>query len=98
MSQTTNLPLSYKGYPLLRKDNIIFYGNPEDQYIIMLQVLESTSQDDLSVSGKVAVQLQLTDPNASAKDRIVKGTQKEGLYNAMDIAYIWLNRAVTGKN
>ena len=34
-----NFPLSYKGHPLRRKDNLIYYGTMAEKYIIMLQVL-----------------------------------------------------------
>ena len=34
------LPLSYKGHPLRRKDNLIYYGTMAEKYIIMLQILD----------------------------------------------------------
>ena len=37
------IPLSYKGHPLRRKDNLIYYGSMADKYIIMLQVMEPFS-------------------------------------------------------
>ena len=33
--------LEYKGHPLQRKDNIIYYGSFADKYIIMMQILET---------------------------------------------------------
>ena len=56
------IPLSYKGHPLRRKDNLIYYGTMAEKYIIMLQILDTKKVDDLDVATKVAVQLQLTDP------------------------------------
>ena len=41
-----------------------------------------------------AVQLQLTDPELKSRDRVVKKTEKDGLYNAMDVAAVWLDRAL----
>ena len=69
-----NIPLTYKGRPLLRKDNIIYYGSMADKYIIMLQILSSKKVNDLDVADKVSVQLQLTDSDISSKDRITKST------------------------
>jgi len=86
--------LEYKGFPLRRKDNLIYYGNMSDKYIIMLQILDSENVQDLKVSKKVSVQLQLTDPDLKSRDRIVKKTEKDGLYNAMDVAAVWLERAL----
>ena len=57
------IPLTYKGHPLRRKDNLIYYGSMADKYIIMLQVLDTKKVDDLDVATKVSVQLQLTDPD-----------------------------------
>lgn len=88
-------PLTYKGHPLRRKDNFIYYGSMADKYIVMLQVLDTESSDDLALSKKVSVQLQLTDPNLKSRDRVVKKSEKNGLYSAMDVAAVWLDRALT---
>ena len=63
--------LEYKGHPLQRKDNIIYYGSFADKYIIMLQILDTKNVKDLDVASKVSVQLQLTDPSIKSRDRIV---------------------------
>ncbi len=86
--------LTYKGYPLLRKDNVLYYGSMADTHIIMLKVLETKDEDDLSLATKVAVQLQLTDPDARPKDRVVKKAEKDGLYDALDVGSVWLQRTL----
>ncbi|MBQ2819577.1 MAG: hypothetical protein IKB44_03270 [Clostridia bacterium] len=91
------LPLTYKGRPLMRKDNIIYYGSMADKYIIMMQILSSSPLEDLKLSGKVLVQLQFTDPDISAKDRIVKSAERIGLFAAVDLASVWLERALAPK-
>lgn len=91
------IPLSYKGHPLRRKDNLIYYGTMAEKYIIMLQILDTKKVDDLDVATKVAVQLQLTDPDLKSRDRVVKKTEKDSLYAAMDVASVWLERALAGK-
>lgn len=91
-------PLVYKGYPLRRKDNLIYYGSMADKYIIMLQVMDNKKvDDDLSLATKVSVQLQLTDPDLKSRDRVVKKTEKDNLYAAMDVAAVWLARALANK-
>ncbi len=92
-----NIPLEYKGHPLRRKDNLIYYGSMAEKYIIMLQVMDNKKVDDLDVATKVAVQLQLTDPDLKSRDRVVKKTEKDSLYAAMDVAAVWLERALAGK-
>ena len=91
------IPLVYRGHPLRRKDNLIYYGSMADKYIVMLQVMDTKKVDDLDVATKVAVQLQLTDPDLKSRDRVVKKSEKDSLYAAMDVASVWLERALSGK-
>ncbi|HIQ69470.1 MAG TPA: hypothetical protein IAA67_03965 [Candidatus Avoscillospira stercorigallinarum] len=89
--------LSYKGRPLVRKDNTIYYGSMADKYIVMLQVLETKKEHDLDLATRVLVQLQLTDPNVRTKDRVVKKSEKDGFYTALDVGCVWLERALSAK-
>ena len=92
-----NEVLTYKGRPLMRKDNLIYYGSMADAYIVMLQILESKKVGDMDVASRVLVQLQLTDPAIKSRDRVVKKSEKDSLYAAMDIAAVWLDRSLNGK-
>ena len=89
--------LMYKGRPLMRKDNLIYYGSMADSHIVMLQILETNKIGDEEVATKVSIQLQLTDPAAKSRDRIVKKSEKDGHYTALDLGSIWLERALAGK-
>ena len=91
------IPLTYKGQPLRRKDNLIYFGSMADKYIIMLQVLSTKKVGELDVATKVSVQLQLTDPATRSRDRVVKKSEKDGLYTALDVGSVWLQRALAGK-
>ena len=89
--------LMYKGRPLMRKDNLIYYGSMADSHIVMLQILETKPVNGIEVASRVSVQLQLTDPAAKSRDRIVKKSEKDGLYTALDFGSVWLERALAGK-
>ena len=89
--------LMYKGHPLRRKDNLIYYGSMADKYIIMIQVMGAEKEGELELANKVHLQLQLTDPDLKSRDRVVKKTEKDSLYAAMDVASVWLDRALAGK-
>ena len=89
--------LTYKGHPLMRKDNLIYYGSMADSHIVMLQILESKKVNDMDVASRVSVQLQLTDPAVKSRDRIVKKSEKDGLYTALDVGSVWLSRDLAGK-
>lgn len=89
--------LEYKGHPLQRKDNIIYYGSFADKYIVMLQILDTKKVGDLDVATRVSIQLQLTDSNIKSRDRVAKKTEKDSLYNAIDVAAVWLERALASR-
>ena len=89
--------LMYKGHPLMRKENFVYYGSMADSHIVMLQILETKKVGDEEVATKVSIQLQLTDPSVRSRDRIVKKSEKDGLYTALDLGSIWLERALAGK-
>ncbi len=91
------LGLMYKGHPLMRKDNLIYYGSMADTHIVMIQILETKKVNDIDIATRVSVQLQLTDPNAKGRDRVVKKGEKAGLYTALDFGCVWLERALAGK-
>ena len=86
--------LTYKGRPLMRKDNMIYYGSMADSHIVMLQVLDSKPVNGLNVATRVSVQLLSNDPNLRSRERIVKKSEKEGLYTALDVGCVWLERAL----
>ena len=92
-----NKVLMYKGHPLMRLGNMIYYGSMADSHIVMLQVLETKKVGSLDGASKVAVQLQLTDPAVKSRDRVVKKGEKDGLYTALDFGCVWLERALAGK-
>ena len=50
-----------------------------------------------SMATRVSVQLQLTDPTARSRDRVVKKSEKGDLYTALDVGCVWLERALAGK-
>ena len=59
--------------------------------------LESAKKGDTEIATRVSVQLQLTDPAVKSRDRVVKKSEKVGLYTALDVGCVWLERALAGK-
>ncbi len=90
--------LVYRGRPLLRQDTELYYGDMRDPYIVMLRILETKKQGDFTVASRVAVSLMKTDPETSPLERIVKHGEKAGLYDALDVGAIWLDRALASEN
>ena len=89
--------LSYKGRPLVRCNNEIYYGSPTDSHVVFIQILSTEEKDGVPVANKVHVQLLSNDPTLGPNARIIKQSDKNGLFSALDIGYIWLERALSGK-
>jgi len=89
--------LMYKGYPLVRCNNELYYGNPTDTHVVFIQILDTEEQDGVAVATKTRVQLVSNTPVAGTESRVKRESDKQGLYNALDIGAIWLKRALTEK-
>lgn len=85
---------TYKGKPLVRCGDVIYYGSMKDKYVVKLEIKSKKKVQDLDVADKVLIQLMYTDQNIRARKQIVKSSEKNGLYLAMDIADAWLTRAL----
>lgn len=89
--------LVYKGRPLIRSGNILYYGDMKDEYIIMLQILDTVKSHGLDLANRVMITLMRTDESLNPLERIVKTGEKTGIYSAIDVASVWLTRALTSK-
>ena len=87
---------TYKNLPLVRCWDILYYGSMADPYVIKLEIKSKKKHLDLDVADKVTVQLMSTDPTIRTRKKIVKTSEKNGLYLALDIADAWLERALAG--
>lgn len=84
--------LEYKGKPLVRSGNTLYYGNMKDPYVCMLQILSEKELHNEKVADKVAVTLLNTDPSIPPTEAIVKRSEQTGMFNAVDIAALWLEK------
>ena len=92
MAEKMETVLTYKGRPLVRSGNTLYYGDMAERCVIVMQVLTTKTVGDMAVADRVLVQLMLTDPEVRMKDRVLKKGEKNGLYNAMDFGSVWLER------
>lgn len=90
--------LTYKGKPLVRKDREIYYGNMTDPYVLYLQVMTTKTENGQELADKVRLMLLSTDLTKAPQDRVMRQTVKNGLYNALDIGSIWLEKALGQKH
>lgn len=85
---------TYKGYPLVRNNNTIYFGNMYDEYVIMLSIIEKKKIGDIELASKIKVYLMSTDEKLDPVKRVIKSSEKEGLYEALDLAKVWLERSL----
>lgn len=82
--------ICYKGYPIVRCNNEIYYGNMNDEFIVFIKILSSKNVKGIEVGNKIFVQLLHTDLSLNPEQRIVKQTNKNNLISALEIANVWL--------
>ncbi len=79
--------LEYKGKPLVRQGDDIYYGDLSDKYYIYMMVMgdKKSPKADVDVPGKVMVQLLESATKKPEKQKVVSG-----LSEAFEYAEAWL--------
>lgn len=93
MAEIKDTFLTYKGKPLVRCGKTIYYGNMSDPYVLCLTVMSNKELNDITLSDKVLIQIISTDPEiTNPKEKVIKKSEKTGLFNALDLGAVWLER------
>lgn len=89
MELNKNQYVMYKGLPLVREGDTICYGDLNEKYMLMLNILSKKENGEPDM---IMVQICYTED----KHKIVKGKQafKNGLYEALDLGIIWLEQLI----
>lgn len=88
--------LEYKGKPLVRKGNEIYYGDMAESFVVRFEILSYAKDGKLDIADKVSIQLLDSNTDLDMKDRIKKDSVKDNLFDALDIGFTWLERALKG--
>lgn len=85
MELDKNQYVVYKGLPLVRDGATIYYGDLNDKYLLVLNILSEKSNGEPDM---IMVQICHTEN----RNKIVSGKQafKNGLYEALDLGIAWL--------
>lgn len=82
-------PMNYKGRPVVRNGNKVYFGEPYNKFIVVLTILENANE----LPSRILVQLQNTDPAlAMTAEKIVKEVERKNLYDAFELASVWLEK------
>lgn len=83
----------YRDKPLVRRNNMYCYGDMKDDYVLFLMVLTTKkTESGVEVPDHIIVQVMSTDESKSPSERLAKQFEKNGLYDAIDIGLIWLEK------
>ena len=86
--------LTYKNKPLVRQGNMLYYGNPDDKYVVSFALSNFTKTGEFEIAEKVVIQLQQNDEYLNPKNRPIKKAERDGLWSAIDIGAFWLEDAL----
>lgn len=78
--------LLYKNIPLVKRGNIIVYGDMFDNVFVQMEILGTSSFKGLDLANNVSVSL-------IENGRTSKKVEKESLFRALDIGAFWLESA-----
>ncbi len=81
----------YRGFPLVRSGNEIYYGSMGDKFVTRLTIRESEKFKDSEMPTKVMVQMVPTQMEPDLLSKVRKG-EMNSLYEALDTAYVWLSK------
>lgn len=88
--------LMYKEKPLVKSGKEIYYGDMSEKYVVRFIIQTTKKVGDNELPEKVTVQLMKSDIQLPEKDRIKKETVKDSFFDALDVGFVWLDRALKG--
>ncbi len=83
---------TYKGKPMVRRGDTIYYGDLNEKYIIIFTIKSKKKVGDLEVSESVTIDLCTN--KGVGKEKVIKKATRESLFEAIDIAEFWLQDAI----
>lgn len=85
-------PMFYKGRPVVRDGNKVYFGEPYNKFMVVFTILENVNE----LPSRILVQLQNTDPAlAMTAEKIVKEAERKNLYDAFELGSLWLEKQPT---
>ena len=84
--------MTYKDKPLVRSGNEIYYGDMAESHVVKFTILSTNEQT--GEAEKINVQLLKSNTELSDKDRLVKESTKNTMFEALDVGFVWLERVL----
>ncbi len=84
--------LLYKGKPIVRSGNKLYYGNMADGYVIEMTLHDIKENKGISMANRITIRLVCTMRDCPPAEMIVNKSEKYNLADALEIGNIWLTR------
>lgn len=90
--------LIYRGKPLVRSNNLYCYGDMSEDYVLFLMVISTKTvklpdgKSTIEIPDSIITQIVSTDSKKPSHEKLAKQFNKNGLYDALDIGIVWLNK------
>lgn len=88
--------LVYNGKPLARSGRKIYYGNANDAYYIVMTINKTEKVADIDISTDITIDLMKKEDEKKYKKN--KSAMREGIFESIDLASIWLAEALGEDN
>ena len=85
--------LTYKGKPVYRQGNRIYYGNLEDDLILVIDIVESKKEKGHEITKKAVFEIQ-DNTGELGKGATFRKGERDNLYKAFDLGGWWLQDAL----
>lgn len=89
--------IMYKEKPLVRCDNQIYYGAPDDKYYVCITLDDQEKVGSITYAKQAVIELFQNQNGIDKKNKIIKKAKRDGLYAALDIGTFWLFDALSWK-
>ena len=83
---------TYKGKPMVRRGDTIYYGDLSEKYIIIFTIKSKKKVGEIEVADSVSIDLCTN--SGAGKEKVIKKANRENLFEAIDIAEFWLDDAI----
>lgn len=86
--------LTYKGKPVYRQGNRIYYGDLDERLILVMDILETEQRVDVAITKKVKFHIQDNTGPVLGEGTNYRSGERDNLYSAFDIGSWWLQDAL----
>lgn len=88
MAKETQKYFTVNGIPMVRRGDVIYYGDMKEKYIVIFTITSKKTVGGREIADGVTIELSTN--NGKGKEKIIRKAKREGLYNAFDIGEFWL--------